>query len=138
MDDTFGEDIFVGQLMSTDVHAVTPDTLVEEAAALMLDNDIGSVVVVDDEGKLQGILTTTDFVDIVAKSHPKAQTAVSRYMTTDVITTGADVSIRDVADAMIEHGFHHVPVVDGDEVIGMVTSTDLAAYLSHVQTTSPS
>mgnify|MGYP000339075407 CR=1 FL=1 len=137
MDDTL-DDVFVAQLMSTDVHSVGPDTLVEEAAATMQDNEIGSVVVVDDAGHLQGILTTTDFVDIVAKSHPKAETAVSRYMTTDVMTTGGEVSIRDVADLMIEHGFHHMPVLDGDSVIGMITSTDLAAYLSHVQTSSPS
>jgi CBS domain-containing protein len=131
------DDIFVAQLMSTDLHTVGPDTLVEEAATIMLDNDVGSVIVVDD-GELQGILTTTDFVDIVSKSHPKAETTVSRYMTTDVVTTGADESIRDVADVMIERGFHHVPVLDGDEVIGMITSTDLAAYLSHVRTKSPS
>ena len=137
MDDTL-DDVFVAQLMSTDVHSVRPDTLVEEAAATLQDNEIGSVVVVDDSGHLQGILTTTDFVDIVAKSHPKAETAVSRYMTTDVMTTGAEVSIRDVADMMIEHGFHHMPVLDGDSVIGMITSTDLAAYVSHVQTSSPS
>jgi CBS domain-containing protein len=137
MDDTL-DDVFVAQLMSTDVHSVGPDTLVEEAAATMQDNEIGSVVVVDDAGHLQGILTTTDFVDIVAKSHPKAETAVSRYMTTDVMTTGGEVSIRDVADLMIEHGFHHMPVLDDDSVIGMITSTDLAAYLSHVQTSSPS
>ncbi len=133
------DDIFVARLMSTDLHTVAPDTLVEDAGEAMLENGIGSVVVVDGDDRLEGILTTTDFVEIVAESHPKAQTSVSRYMTTDVVTTHAQASIRDVADTMIEHGFHHLPVVDEEEgVIGMVTTTDLAAYLSHVQTPSPS
>ena len=132
------EDIFVGRLMSTDLHTVSPDTLVEDAAQVLLENDVGSVLVVDGEGGLEGILTRTDFVEIVAKSQPKAQTTVSKYMTDDVITTDAGASIRDVADVMMEHGFHHVPVVDEDDrVVGMLTTTDLAAYLSHVQTPSP-
>lgn len=134
------DDVFVGQLMSSTLYTVSSETLVEEAAKLLLDEGIGSVVVTDEKGRLEGILTTTDFVRIVAESHPKAETAVSAYMTTDVITTTAQESVHDVADTMIDHGFHHMPVVDDEtkEVIGMVTTTDLAGYLSHVQTPSPS
>ncbi|SFB73952.1 CBS domain-containing protein [Halobiforma haloterrestris] len=132
------EDIFVARVMSSSLHTVSPDTLVEDAGQVMLENEIGSVIVVDDEGGLEGILTSTDFVDIVAQSHPKAETTVSRYMTTDVITASAQDSIRDVADLMIEHGFKHVPVVDETEgVIGIVTTTDLASYLSRLQSPSP-
>jgi CBS domain-containing protein len=127
------DDIFVARIMSTDLETVSPDTLVEEAASVMLDNDIGSVMVVDDEGHLEGILTTTDFVDIVAQSHPKAETAVSRYMSTELITASAQDSIREVADAMITYGIHHVPIVDDTEgLIGIVTTSDLAAYLADV------
>jgi CBS domain-containing protein len=133
------DDIFVGRVMSSDLHTVRPKTLVEDAAGVLLDNEIGSVIVVDEDNGLEGILTTTDFVGIVAKSQPKAETAVVEYMTTDVITATAQDSIRDVADAMVEHGFHHVPVVsEEDGVIGMATSSDLAGYLSHIQTPSPS
>jgi CBS domain-containing protein len=132
------DDIFAGQVMSSTLYTVTSDTLVEEAAQLMLDNEIGSVLVVDEDGRLEGILTTTDFVDIVAQSHPKAETAVSRYMTGDVVTASAQDPIRDLADRMITYGIHHLPVVDDEEgLIGMVTTTDLAGYLSHVQTPSP-
>ncbi len=132
------DDIFVARLMSTTLHTVSPDTLVEEAGQRMLENEIGSVVVVDDQNQLEGILTSTDFITIVAESYPKAETEVSRYMTTDVITASAQDSIREVADVMVERGFHHVPVVNGDEgVIGIVTSSDLTAYLSHVETPSP-
>lgn len=127
------DDIFVARIMSTDLHTVTPDTLVEDAAQLMLDNDIGSVIVVDDDGHLEGILTTTDFVNIVAQSHPKAETAVSRYMSTKLVTATAQQPIQEVADAMITYGIHHIPVVDDTEgVIGIVTTTDLAAYIADV------
>ncbi|ELY62837.1 signal transduction protein with CBS domains [Natronobacterium gregoryi SP2] len=114
------------------------DTLVEDAARVLLENEIGSALVVDDDGKLEGILTSTDFVDIVAQSRPKAETTVERYMSTDIVTASAQDSIRDVADLMIEHGFKHVPIVDEDAgAIGIVTTTDLASYLSRLQSPSP-
>ncbi|SFR32783.1 MULTISPECIES: CBS domain-containing protein [Halorubrum] len=130
------EDVFVARLMSTDLHTVTPDTLVEDAAAVLLENDISSVLVVDGDGDLVGILTSTDFVDIVAKSQPKAETTVERYMTADPITAGAQDDVSAVAATMLEHGFHHVPVVDGDAPIGIITTSDFAAYVSSPESVS--
>ncbi|WP_049981131.1 CBS domain-containing protein [Halolamina rubra] len=131
------DDLFVASLMSTDVKTVTPGTLVEAAADLMLEHEIGSVVVVDDDGELRGILTRTDFVAIVSGQKPKDQTPVSEYMTTDVLTAKGGDSIREVADRMVDAGIHHMPVVDDDEVIGMITTSDLTAYLSTAQAPSP-
>lgn len=135
MDET--DDLFVASLMSTDVKTVAPDTLVEDAAEVMLDNEIGSVIVDDDDG-LAGILTRTDFVSIVAGQKPKDQTPVSEYMTEDVLTAKAGDSVREVADRMVEAGIHHMPVVDPEEgLIGIITTSDLTAYLSTVQSPSP-
>lgn len=126
------DDIFVARLMSADPITVTPDTLVEEAANVMLEHDIGSVVVVDD-GEVEGILTSTDFVKIVAERKPKNETPVSEYMTRDVVTTTAGADIADIADLMLEHAFHHVPVVDDVEgLIGIITTTDLTDYVAHI------
>ncbi|MFC7135219.1 MULTISPECIES: CBS domain-containing protein [Salinibaculum] len=132
------EDIFVARLMSSGVVSVTPDTLVEDAAERLLDKQIGSLVVVDEDNHLEGILTSTDFVRIVAKSKPKAETTVERYMTDRVVTVEAQDSIRDAADKMITYNIHHLPVVDETEgVIGMLSTTDLTAYLSYVEQPSP-
>jgi CBS domain-containing protein len=132
------EDIFVARLMSDGVVTVTPDTLVEDAAGTLLEKDIGSLVVVDVENQLKGILTSTDFVCIVAESKPKAETTVERYMTDQVVTVGAQDSIRDAADKMITYGIHHLPVVDEESgVIGMLSTTDLTSYLSDVKQPSP-
>ncbi len=133
------EDIFVARIMSTELHTATPDTLVEDAAEELLANGIGSLVVTDDAGRIEGILTTTDFVDIVAKSQPKAETTVSRYMSTDVVTVDPQTTIQEAADTIVEHGFHHLPVVDGDGVVvGILTTSDLAAYLSDLRAPTPS
>jgi CBS domain-containing protein len=133
------QDIFVGRLMSPGVVTVTPDTLVADAAGQLLVEGIGSVVVVDADNRIEGILTSTDFVRIVRDSEPKAETTVDRYMTEDVVTAEAGEPIRDAADRLITRSIHHLPVVDETEgVIGMLSTTDLAAYLSDVQRPSPS
>lgn len=132
------DDIFVGRLMTSDPVTVSPDTLVEDAAQLMLDEAIGSLIVTDDDNQIRGILTSTDFVAIVKESDPKAETTVERYMSTDVKTTTAQAPIEEVADMMLTEGIHHVPVVDATEgVIGIISTTDLTAYISTVQTPSP-
>ena len=132
------EDIFVARLMSSGVVSVTPDTLVEDAANTLLDKQIGSLVVVDEDNHIEGILTSTDFVRIVRDSKPKAKTTVERYMTDQVVTVEAQDSIRDAADKMITYNIHHLPVVDDEEgVIGMLSTTDLTAYLSDVEQPSP-
>jgi CBS domain-containing protein len=132
------DDIFVARLMSDDSVTVTPDALVEDAADVLLENEIGSLVVVDDDNQLEGILTSTDFVCIVAESEPKAETTVERYMTDQVVTVGAQDTIREAADRMITYGIHHLPVVDEESgVIGMLSTTDLTSYLSDVRQPSP-
>jgi len=132
------DDIFVARLMSTGLITVTPTTPVEDAADLLREHNIGSLVVVDDDNRLEGILTSTDFVHIVAESDPKAQTAVDRYMTREVVTASAQESIQDAADRMITYDIQHLPVVDDEEgVIGMISATDLTAYLSAVEEPSP-
>ncbi len=131
-------DLFVGRLMSSNIRTVTPDTPAQEAARKMIDNDIGSVIVTDGNDGLEGILTATDFVRLSADQESTSETEVAEYMSTDIITTTANADIREVADTMIEYGFHHVPVVDDTEgVIGMITTTDLTAYLSHLEAPSP-
>ncbi|MFB6254646.1 MAG: CBS domain-containing protein [Halobacteriaceae archaeon] len=132
------EDISVARLMTTSLETVSPDTLVEDAAHQMLEQNIGSLMVVDEENHLEGILTTTDFVRIVAERKPKDDTPVAEYMTTDVITAMAQDNIEDVANIMVENGIHHMPVVDKEEgVIGIITTTDLTGYVSTGQTQHP-
>lgn len=131
------EDIFVGRIMSEPVKTVTPDTTVREAARTMRDREIGSLGVIDENDNLLGILTSTDFVAAVADERSMAETTVTEFMTEDVISTEANASIRDIADVMTDHGFHHVPVVEEGQLIGMVTTSDITAYLSHVEKPSP-
>ena len=125
------EDIFVGQLMSTPVETVTPHTTLQDAAAQLLEHNIGSVVVVDDDGHAEGLLTATDFVRLAVDNAVANEETVASYMSSDIVTATAGDPITTVADTMIDNRFHHVPVVDEEEgVIGIITTTDLTAYVS--------
>jgi CBS domain-containing protein len=125
------EDVFVGSLMSMPVETVTADTPLRTAGGTMLEHAIGSVVVVGDGDRIEGILTATDFVKLVAEGDVDPGGTVGAVMSTDLTTITADATIQRVADLILERGFHHVPVVDGDEVIGIITTRDLSAYLSN-------
>lgn len=128
------EDIFVARIMTTDLLTVTPDALVEATAERMLEAGVGSVLVVDRNNDIRGILTSTDFVRIVANQKPKDETPVAAYMSGDVATTTAQATVTEAADTMLERGIHHLPVVDESEgVIGIVTTTDLAAYVAGLE-----
>jgi len=130
------DDVFVAQIMSSPVTTVSAETPAKEAAQLMLEEGISSVVVVDERNHVTGILTSTDFVAIAADEQSAEEFSVADYMTEDVVTTAASESIQGVADRLIEHGIHHVPVTDESAgVIGMVTTTDLTAYLSGLKGT---
>lgn len=131
------DDVFVGSLMSSPVHTVRADTSLRDAGSLMRDHGIGSVIVVDDDDRLEGILTATDFVSVVAEAEADPEATVASAMSTDLVTTTASESIQTVADLIVEHGFHHVPVVDDGTVIGVITTTDLTAYISTRRTPNP-
>lgn len=130
------DDVVVSQLMATPVETVTEATPIQDAAARMLDDHVGSLVVVED-GDLVGILTATDCVGIVAESVDAEGTPVREFMTPDPVTAVPEESIRAVADRILERGVHHVPVVDDGEVVGVITTTDLTAFLSTTRPPSP-
>jgi len=132
------EDIFVGRIMSSGCITVAPETPIETAAETLLERNIGSLVVVDDDNELEGILTSTDFVRVVRDNDPSDETTVGEHMTDQVVAVTAQDSVRDAADKLITYDIHHLPVVDDEEgVIGMLSTTDLTAYISDIRKPSP-
>jgi len=123
-------DIPVTQLMSSDLVTASPDMPVDAAGDTLLNHGVGSLLVTDDAGELAGILTSTDFVAMVTDDI--AETTVEDLMTESVVTVSADDSIRDAAAKMIAENIQHLPVVDEDGVLGMLSATDLTAQLSYI------
>ena len=127
-------DVSVGGLMTDDLVTATPDTAIEEAAKRLLEHDIGSLVVVDSDERLDGILTSTDLLELAIGEHSSAGGTVEQYMSTDVTAVGADASMQEAAAKMMSHDIQHLPVQDEDgTVVGMFSTTDLTAHLAYLQ-----
>jgi CBS domain-containing protein len=116
----------VREIMKTTLYSVDPSTTVGEAISLMARNRIGSALIMED-GKLIGIFTERDTVRAISQAHDAPTHEISSWMTRDPKTVDADLDVDDAMKTMLDNGFRHLPVVDGGEVIGMVSMRDLAA-----------
>jgi CBS domain-containing protein len=109
--------------MSRDLLTVTPAERLAEVAQRMVDRDVGAALVTDGD-KLAGILTERDVLRAVAAGIQE-DTKVSDWMTRDPETMAPDEPTLHAAVLMIHGGFRHLPLVDGEEVVGMLSIRDL-------------
>lgn len=126
-------------VLQENVVTVEPDTSLEELARTMFDESVGSVVVAED-GQLRGIVTDRDLtVELFAEDTDlnvfDGETNLSTVtaadvMTTDPLTVGPDDDIPAVLEAMTDAIARRIPVVEGDEVVGIVTLDDLVVRLA--------
>ena len=108
-----------------DVISVAPDSSVFDAIKLMADQSVGSLVVMDDE-TLCGIVTERDYArKVIIKGRSSESTSVSEIMTTDVLTTSGLETVNRCMELMTERRIRHLPVVEDNRVIGMISIGDL-------------
>lgn len=118
----------VEEVMTSPVETVTGQTRVREAALRMAEEGIGSLVVdgiCDD-----GIVTKTDLVAGLGHGVDPDETPVAGVMSSPVITVDAGAELQDAVDLMTANGVKRLPVEDGDDLAGIVTTTDLVAETS--------
>lgn len=113
---------------------VAPNESVRKAVSTMTEHNIGAVAVVE-TGHLVGIFTERDLMRrVVAKNLDPASTSVADVMTTDVQTASPAETTRECVERMKSLHCRHLPVVDGDRLIGMVSFRDLLE-IDHRQAT---
>jgi CBS domain-containing protein len=113
----------VRQHMSRDLLTVEPAVSIIEVARRMVERNVGAVLVVED-GRLTGIMTERDLMRAVARGlHDDA--VVGDCMTAHPETIAPDDTIEHAAVLMIHGGFRHLPVVDGDDLVGVLSIRDL-------------
>jgi CBS domain-containing protein len=109
--------------MSRDLLTVAPADRLGEVAQRMVDRDVGAVLVMEGAA-LAGILTERDIMRAVAAGI-EDDTVVSDHMTRDPETMSPDDTTEHAAVLMIHGGFRHMPLVEGDDVVGMLSIRDL-------------
>jgi CBS domain-containing protein len=105
--------------------SVTPGTSVFEAIKIMADKTVGSLLVMEDE-EVRGIITERDYArKVIIKGRSSESTMVSEIMSTDVMTTSSSQSVNSCMELMTEKRIRHLPVVEDNRVIGMISIGDL-------------
>ncbi|KGO99081.1 CBS domain-containing protein [Novilysobacter defluvii] len=109
----------------SEVYSVAPDAPVVEAIRLMAQRGIGALVVLDGE-RLAGVVSERDYArKVVLQGRSSSSTLVQEIMTPDVVQVGLDDTVDRCMQLVTDRRLRHLPVVDGDRVIGVVSIGDL-------------
>ena len=118
--------VTVSSILGRSLVSVKPDATVEEAARLMRDYRVGSVLVMEGD-RLAGILTERDLAYRVLAEGRGPDTRVSEVMTRDVVTIRDNATLAEAARLMLGLGIRHLPVIDAEgKVVGVLSLRDLA------------
>jgi CBS domain-containing protein len=110
----------------TEIYSVRPNATVYGALELMAEKNIGAVVVTDEEGKLHGIFSERDFArKMIIKGRNANTTKVKEIMTTLVVSVNLDTRIHECMALMTEKRIRHLPVRDGEKLVGVVSIGDV-------------
>jgi CBS domain-containing protein len=116
----------VREIMSSQLITVDPSTTVAEAATIMGGKHVGSALVMQGDD-LAGIFTERDIVRALGEHFDAAGHPVSNWMSSRPTTIEPDATSDEALDKMLKGGFRHLPVVEGGQVVGMLSLRDIAA-----------
>lgn len=111
-----------------EVVTIAPDRTILEAVQVLVEHNIGAVVVVDGPSPI-GILSERDILRLTARAASLATLRVREAMTTDLVTGNVNDELRHVMDVMSQHRIRHLPIMDGSNLDGIVSIGDLVNEL---------
>jgi CBS domain-containing protein len=122
-------------LMTPDPTCVREDQTLAEAARMLRDLDVGSLPICGNDDRLKGMLTDRDIVVkcIAAGGDPKTATAGS-LAEGKPVTIGADDDVREALEMMQQYQVRRLPVIDGHDLVGIISQADVALALSATET----
>ncbi|MGH3365284.1 MAG: CBS domain-containing protein [Nocardioidaceae bacterium] len=107
------------------VITVSPDATVREMLEMLAEHNVGALVVSSDGKGLDGIVSERDVVRRLTGNENLLEASVSSIMTTDVEICQGDHPVNDLMQVMTEKRIRHVPVMDGDEIVGVISIGDV-------------
>jgi CBS domain-containing protein len=110
----------LSDVMRTEFITVAPEDTLGEVAERMTALNVGSVVV-KDFGKLIGILTERDLLKAMAARVHSSEARVRQFMTENPITASPEMDCEEAERIMLDKGFRHLPVMEGEDVVGVVS-----------------
>ena len=118
----------IADVMTKSVISVDASMTVNGAAKMMEDAKVGAVIVMENNTPV-GIVTDRDLVKVVTHAYD-ISTPVKQIMSSPLFSINSDESVRTAADLMHDRGIRKLPVIDGENVIGIITATDIVNLLA--------
>ena|SRR5882762_10283648 len=118
------------QVKGNVVYTVSPESSVYEALETLEAKNLGSLVVLEENGKLDGIFTERDYArKVILKGRSSKETLVRDIMTDSVVYVTPDTKIEECMELMTSKFIRHLPVLEDDELIGIVSIGDVVKYI---------
>ncbi|MEF8814719.1 MAG: CBS domain-containing protein [Halovenus sp.] len=123
----------IEDLARSDAVTAAPETPVAELAATLDEENVGSVVITNDESPV-GIVTDRDLtVRVLGKGIDPADQTAEDVMTDELRTAEPDAGFYDAATLMADHGIRRLPICEGDTLVGIITADDITELLADEQ-----
>jgi CBS domain-containing protein len=120
----------IREVMTEQLVTAEPSTSVAAAVTVMGMQRIGALLVME-SGRLEGIFTERDLVRALSYDIGAASQQVAQWMTRDPVTVGPDTPVEQALERMLAGNFRHLPVVEGERVVGVVSIRDLSRATLH-------
>ena len=118
------------EIMTEGVTCVRESESVLEAAARLRDLDVGALPICGDDDRLQGMLTDRDIVvKVLAEGRNPVEVRAGDLAQGEAVTIGADDSVEEALRTMKDHGVRRLPVIDGHDLVGVISQADVAVNL---------
>lgn len=124
----------VRDAMTKPVLIVGPEHTLRQAAQLMAARRVGSAIVIDPESSGVGIMTERDVLNALGAGLDPDFERASSHITWDVVYAGPDWTLEEAASAMARGGFRHLVVLEGDDVLGVISVRDIMRVWSQHRT----
>lgn len=109
-----------------EIYTIRPEATVLEAISLMAEKGIGALVVTDQNNHVVGILSERDYTrKVILMERTSKSTTVSEIMTAKVLTVTKNTSVKECLNLITDHHLRHLPVLEGEQLVGLVSIGDL-------------
>src|SRR3989338_11290924 len=117
--------MLIKDVMQTELITLSQESTIREAARLMKEKEIGCVLITNGQF-LKGIITDRDIACWLAEGKDPSKVNVASVMQKTVITAAPETDIYEVSKLMASRKIHRLPIVEGNKLCGLVTTSDLA------------